>query len=59
MRTFRRRGYDRARQAPCRNLTASQLAIAAAEAWEMVADQKGKRARNLAQIFGVNNAYVS
>lgn len=42
-----------------RNLTKAQTAIAAAEAWDMVADQPGKRARNLARIFGTNHDYVA
>lgn len=42
-----------------RSLSSSQRAIAAAEAWDLVADEEGKRARNLARRFQTNNSYVS
>jgi hypothetical protein len=43
-----------------RDLTAAQRAIAAAEAWGMIGGtREDSRAKKLARVFGVNNAYVS
>lgn len=44
-----------------RNLSQSQRAIAAAESWNLVGPgtSQDSRAKKLARLFGVNNAYVS